>query len=127
MSKQIVKTDNAPSPVGPYSQANVVNGMVFTAGQLGMKPGETSLVLGGIAAETRQALMNLQAVLEAAGSSLEKVVKVTVFLDNIEDFAEMNTVYGEYFTQNPPARSAFEVARLPLSAKVEIEAVASID
>jgi len=125
MSKTIVKTDNAPAPVGPYSQATIINGMVYTAGQVGLKPGEKTLE-DGVEAQTRQVLTNLQAVLEAAGASLATVVKTTVFLDNMDDFAAMNGVYGEFFTENPPSRSAVEVARLPLGALVEIEVVAYV-
>jgi len=125
MSKTIIKTDNAPAPVGPYSQATIINGMVYTAGQVGLKPGEKTLE-DGVEAQTRQVLTNLQAVLEAAGASLATVVKTTVFLDNMDDFAAMNGVYGEFFTENPPSRSAVEVARLPLGALVEIEVVAYV-
>jgi len=126
MSKTIIKTDNAPAPVGPYSQATIINGMVYTAGQVGLKPGEKTLE-DGVEAQTRQVLTNLQAVLEAAGASLSTVVKTTVFLDNMDDFAAMNGVYGEFFTENPPSRSAVEVARLPLGALVEIEVVAYVE
>lgn len=125
MTKTIIRTENAPGAVGPYSQGIAANGFVFTAGQLGLDPATKAFVEGGIEAQTRQALENLKGVLEAGGASLETVVKVTVFLDNIEDFAAMNGVYAEFFTENPPARSAFEVARLPLGALVEIEAIAT--
>lgn len=126
MSKQIIQTDNAPAAVGPYSQATVINGMVFTAGQVGLIPGTKSLAEGGVQAQARQALDNLKAVLEAAGTSLENVVKATVFLDSMDDFAAVNEVYATYFPENPPARSAVEVARLPLGALVEVEAIAVI-
>jgi len=126
MSKTIIKTDNAPAPVGPYSQATIINGMVYTAGQVGLKPGEKTLE-DGIEAQTRQVLTNLQAVLEAAGASLATVIKTTVFLDNMDDFAAMNGVYAEFFTENPPSRSAVEVARLPLGALVEIEVIAYVE
>lgn len=125
MTKTIIRTENAPGAVGPYSQGIAANGFVFTAGQLGLDPATKAFVEGGIEAQTRQALENLKGVLEAGGASLETVVKVTVFLDNIEDFAAMNGVYAEFFIENPPARSAFEVARLPLGALVEIEAIAT--
>lgn len=124
MSRHVIQTDTAPAAVGPYSQAIVANGFVFTAGQVPLIPGTKDLASGGIQEQTRQALNNVKAVLEAAGSDLAHVVKVTVFLDNIDDFAAMNEIYAEYFTENPPARSAFEVARLPLGAMIEIEAVA---
>lgn len=127
MPKQIIQTDTAPAAVGPYSQAVVANGFVFTAGQVPLIPGEGKLIEGDIQVQTRQSLENVKAVLEAAGSSLANVVKVTVYLDNIEDFAAMNEVYAQFFGENPPARSAFEVARLPLGAQVEIEAVALLD
>jgi 2-iminobutanoate/2-iminopropanoate deaminase len=126
MSKQIIQTNQAPAAVGPYSQATVINGMVFTAGQVGLIPGTKSLAEGGVQAQARQALDNLKAVLEAAGTSLENVVKATVFLDNMDDFAAVNEVYATYFSENPPARSAVEVARLPLGALVEVEAIAVI-
>jgi len=124
MNKQTVKTDNAPGAVGPYSQGIIANGFVFTAGQVPLVPGTKSFVEGGIQEQTRQSLTNVKGVLEAAGSSLDHVVKVTVFLQNMDDFAAMNEVYAEFFGENPPARSAVEVARLPLGAMIEIEAVA---
>ena len=126
MGKQIIKTDQVPAPVGPYSVATVFNGMVFTAGQVGIKAGE-KILAEGIQAQTRQVLENIKAVLEAAGTSLDKVVKTTVFLDSMDDFAAMNEVYAEFFTENHPSRSAVEVARLPLGALVEIETIAYID
>ncbi|MGJ3239730.1 MAG: RidA family protein [Anaerolineae bacterium] len=127
MSKQVVQTDRAPAAVGPYSQAIIANGFVYTAGQVALIPGEGKLLDGDVQAQTRQALQNLSAVLEAAGSNLGNVIKTTVFLDNMDDFAKMNAIYAEFFGENPPARSAVEVARLPLGALVEIEAVALID
>lgn len=124
MSKQVVSTDKAPGAVGPYSQAIVANGMVFTAGQVPLVPGTKALVEGGIQEQTRQVFANLQAVLEAAGTSLEKAVKTTVFLKDMNDFAAMNEVYATYFTGAPPARSTVQVAKLPLDALVEIEVIA---
>ena len=124
MSKQTVHTDGAPAPVGPYSQAVAVGELVFTAGQIALVPGTKELAGDDVGAQTRQALENLKAVLEAAGSGLDKAVKTTVFLADMDDFAAMNEVYGQYFTESPPARSAVEVARLPLGALVEIECVA---
>lgn len=124
MSRSVIHTDGAPAAVGPYSQAIVAGGFVFTAGQLGLVPGAKTLVEGGIREQTRQALANVRAVLEAAGSSLERVVKTTVFLKDMNDFAAMNEVYATFFPQQPPARSTVEVARLPLDALVEIETVA---
>ena len=126
MSKQVISTDKAPGAVGPYSQAIVANGMVFTAGQVPLIPGTKSLVEGGIQEQTQQALENVKAVLQAAGTSLDKVVKATVFLKDMNDFAAMNEIYATFFTENPPARSAVEVARLPLDAMVEIEVIALV-
>ncbi len=122
--KKIVVTDNAPRAIGPYSAGVSTGHLVFTAGQLGMDPKTGDLVEGGIQAQTRQALNNLKAVLEAAGSRLELVVKTTVFLKDINAFSQMNEVYGTFFTENFPARSAIQVAALPKGADVEIEAVA---
>ncbi|MCB9453808.1 MAG: RidA family protein [Anaerolineaceae bacterium] len=124
MSKTVIHTEKAPGAVGPYSQAIVANGMVFTAGQVPLIPGTKSLVAGGIQEQTRQALENVKAVLEAAGTSLENVVKTTVFLSDMNNFAAMNEVYATFFPQNPPARSAVQAARLPLDALVEIETIA---
>lgn len=125
MTRIVVATDKAPVAVGPYSQGIQVGNLVFTAGQLGMNPATGKLVEGGIEAQTRQALTNLSAVLEAAGASLAHVVKVTVFLQDMGDFQAMNGVYAQFFTADPPARSAVEVAALPLGGLVEIEAVAA--
>jgi 2-iminobutanoate/2-iminopropanoate deaminase len=124
MSRQVIATPKAPAAVGPYSQAIKANGFVFTAGQLGLDPATGKLVEGDVTDQARQALKNLQAILEAAGSSLEQVVKVTVFLKDINDFKRVNEVYAEFFTTQPPARSAVQVAALPLGGLVEIEAVA---
>lgn len=124
MSRDVISTNNAPGAVGPYSQAIRAAGFVYTAGQVPLIPGTKQLIEGGIQAQTRQALENIQAVLEAAGTSLDRVVKVTVFLMDMNDFAAMNEVYAEFFTVDPPARSAVQVARLPLDARIEIEAVA---
>jgi 2-iminobutanoate/2-iminopropanoate deaminase len=124
MSKQVIFSENAPRAVGPYSHAIVANGMVFTAGQVGIDPAAGQMVAGGIREQTEQALKNVRAILKAAGTSLENVVKTTVFLQDMNDFAEMNSVYGTFFSENPPARSTVQVARLPLGALVEIEAVA---
>ena len=124
MGKQVIQTSNAPAAVGPYSQAIVTDTMVFTAGQVPLIPGTKQLAAGGIEAQTRQALTKIKAVLEAAGTSLSQVVKTTVFLQSMDDFAAMNGVYAEFFGENPPARSTVQVARLPLDALVEIEAIA---
>jgi 2-iminobutanoate/2-iminopropanoate deaminase len=122
--KQIITTDQAPKAIGPYSAAVSTGHLVFTAGQLCIDPVTGKMVEGGIQAQTRQALTNLKAILEAAGSGLENVIKTTVFLKDIGEFALMNEVYGSFFTENFPARSAFQVGALPLGASVEIEAVA---
>jgi len=125
--KKPIKTDKAPAAIGPYSQGVEWDGkLVFTSGQIPLDPKTGNLVEGDIKAQTRQALENLKAVLEAGGSNLRKVIKCTVFLADMNDFADMNQVYAEYFPQNPPARSAFQVARLPKEARVEIEAIAEI-
>ncbi len=123
--RKVVATGNAPAAVGPYSQAICAGDFIFTAGQLGLDPGTGKLVEGGVEAQARQALTNLRAVLEAGGSGLERVVKVTVFLQDINDFKAVNGVYAQFFTQDPPARSAVQVAALPLGGLVEIEAVAA--
>jgi 2-iminobutanoate/2-iminopropanoate deaminase len=122
--KQIITTDQAPKAIGPYSAGVSTGHLVFTAGQLGIDPATGKIVEGGVQAQTRQALTNLKAILEAAGSGLEYVIKTTVFLKDIGEFALMNEVYGTFFTENFPARSAFQVGALPLGASVEIEAVA---
>ena len=126
MDRQVIATSNAPAAVGPYSQAIQSSHLIYTAGQLGMDPEAGGLVEGGVQAQTRQALSNLQAILKAAGSSLSNVIKTTVFLQNIGDFKAMNEVYAEFFPADPPARSAVQVAALPLGGLVEIEAVAVI-
>jgi 2-iminobutanoate/2-iminopropanoate deaminase len=125
--KVIVVAEKAPKAIGPYSAAVKAGNLVFTAGQLGIDPESGQFVPGGIEAETRQALMNLKAILEEAGTSLESVVKTTVFLKDMNDFGVMNVIYGEFFTENYPARSAVQVARLPKDGAIEIEAVALLD
>ncbi len=127
MSKQIISTDKAPKAIGPYSAAVKVGSFVYTAGQIGIDPATGEVVSGGIEAETRQALTNLKHVLEAAGASLDDVVKTTVFLRDINDFARMNAVYATFFTDQPPARSAIQAAALPKGVAVEIEAVAILE
>ena len=124
--KQIVTSNQAPQAIGPYSVANRVGNLVFTAGQLGLDPETMELVPGGIEAETQQALINLKNVLEAAGSTLNDVVKTTVYLRDIGHFGLMNDVYARFFTERFPARSAVQVAALPKGGAVEIEAVAVI-
>ena len=124
LKKTTIKSDKAPKALGPYSVAVSTGQMVFTAGQLGLDPETGNLVEGGIQAQTRQALTNIKNVLEAAGSGLEYVVKTTVFLKDMGEFALMNAVYGEFFTQDFPARSAVQVAALPKDGAVEIETIA---
>jgi 2-iminobutanoate/2-iminopropanoate deaminase len=126
MSKQVVRTEAAPAPFqgAPYNQAIIANGLVFVAGQLGLEPGAKEVVEGGIGPQTERTFANLRAVLEAAGSSLDNVVKTTVFLRNLDDFAAMNEVYASHIGGTPPARSTVEVGRLPAGALVEIEAIA---
>ena len=123
---QAVTTDQAPKAIGPYSQAQKVGNLVYTAGQLGLDPASGNLVSGGIEAETRQVWANLKAVLAAAGSSVERVVKTTVFLTDLSEFAAMNAVYAEVFSGNYPARSTIQVAALPKGGRVEIEVVAIV-
>ncbi|HXF86635.1 MAG TPA: RidA family protein [Anaerolineales bacterium] len=125
--KKIVSTEKAPKAIGPYSQAIRTENLIFTAGQIGMDPATMELVEGGIHAQTRQALTNLKHVLESADSGLNFVVKTTVFLQNMSDFASMNEVYAEFFPENPPARSTVQVAGLPKGALVEIECVALLN
>lgn len=122
--KTIIHTNNAPPAAGPYSQAIVANGFVYTAGQLGMSPETKQFVGPTVEAQTRQALENLSAVLQQAGCGLEHAVKATVFLKDMNDFAAMNGVYAEFFPANPPARTTVQVARLPADGLVEIDLVA---
>ena len=124
MKREAVQTDKAPKAIGPYEQAIKVDGFVFTAGQIPLDPKSGNIVEGGIAAQTRQVLENLKGVLIASGSSLDRVVKATVFLKNMADFAAMNEVYAEYFGSARPARSTVAVAELPRGALIEIDLVA---
>jgi 2-iminobutanoate/2-iminopropanoate deaminase len=126
MSKEVVRTEAAPAPFqgAPYSQAIEAGGFVFVSGQLALRPGEQELVPGDIGEQTEQVFANLRAILEAAGSSLEQLVKTTVFLQRLDDFAGMNEVYAKHVGGTPPARSTVEVAKLPSGALVEIEAIA---
>lgn len=125
-NRTVVHTDEAPKAIGPYSQAIVANGMVFCAGQTPIDPATGDLVEGGIEAQSQQALKNIGAVLRAAGSDYGKVVKTTVFLKSMNDFAIMNAIYATYFTGLPPARSTVEVARLPKDCLFEIECIALV-
>jgi 2-iminobutanoate/2-iminopropanoate deaminase len=126
MNRSVVSTEGAPAAVGPYSQGIVAGGFVFTAGQIGLIPGTKDLAGGGIAGQTERALENLKAVLEAAGSSLDRVVKTTVYLREMSDFAVMNEVYARYFGESAPARATAAAGELPLGALVEIDAVAAV-
>ncbi len=123
--KEIITTSNAPGAIGPYSQAVKVGGMVYCSGQIPIDPATGEFVSAEVAEQTDQVLKNLAAVLEAAGSGLNNVVKTTVFLADMNDFAEMNEVYGRYFNENEPARATVQAARLPRDARVEIECVAT--
>lgn len=122
--KQIIQTDYAPQAIGPYSQAVKANGFVFASGQIPIDPRTGEFVSGGIQEQTEQVLNNLEAVLAAAGSGLDRVVKTTVFLLDMQEFAAMNEVYGKFFTVEPPARATVQAARLPRDARVEIEVIA---
>ncbi|HVC87087.1 MAG TPA: Rid family detoxifying hydrolase [Gaiellaceae bacterium] len=128
MSKDVVRTEDAPAPFqgAPYSQAIKANGFVFVSGQLSLVPGHKELLDGDIKVQTEQAFANLRAILHAAGSSLDQLVKTTVFLQNLDDFAGMNEVYATHVGATPPARSTVEVAKLPSGALVEIEAIALV-
>lgn len=126
MERQIIATAKAPGAVGPYSQGVRAGDFVFTAGQLGIVPGTKDFAGPDIESQTRQALENLKAVLVAGGSCLEHVIKTTVFLADMDEFARMNGVYAEYFPAEPPSRSAVQAAALPLGGRVEIEAVATV-
>jgi len=122
--RQVITTDTAPKAIGPYSQAIRSAGLLFLAGQIPLDPATMQLVEGDIAKQTERVLENIKAILAAAGSSLDRVVKTTVFLKDMNEFAAMNEMYGRYFPQNPPARSTVEAARLPRDARVEIEVIA---
>lgn len=122
--RKIVATDKAPAAIGPYAQANIIGGLVITSGQIPIDPATGNLVEGDIEAQTKQVFENLKAVLEAAGSGLDKIVKTTCFMDNMNDFAKMNEVYASFFSGDYPSRSAVEVAKLPKGALIEIEAIA---
>ena len=128
MSKEAVRTEAAPAPFqgAPYSQAITANGLVFVSGQLGLHPGESTMVDGGITPQTEQVFANLRAILEEAGSSLDQLVKTTVYLQNLDDFGAMNDVYSKYVGNTPPARATVEVAKLPSGSLVEIEAIAHV-
>lgn len=125
--KEIIKTEKAPEAIGPYSVGVRSGPFIYTAGQIGIIPEKGEIISGGIEAETRQVFKNLAAILEAAGSSLDHVVKTTVFLQDMNDFSVMNAIYAEHFTDHYPARSAVQVAKLPKGALIEIEAIAAVE
>jgi 2-iminobutanoate/2-iminopropanoate deaminase len=122
--REVIATDQAPQAIGPYSQAIRAAGLIFTSGQVAIDPATQQVIAGDVSAQTERVLKNLAAILQASGSSLEKVLRCTVFLKNMGDFGAMNEVYGRYFKQAPPARSTVEVARLPKDVLVEIDVIA---
>ena len=124
--KTIVSTDKAPAAIGPYSQAVKVGNLLFTSGMIPINPATNTLVEGGIEVQAERALENVKALLEASGTSLDKVVKTVVFIKNMDDFAKVNEIYAKYFTKDFPARSCVEVARLPKDVLIEVEAIAEI-
>ena len=122
--REVISTSDGPKAIGPYSQAIKANGLIFLSGQIPLDPATQQLISGDVAAQTERVLQNITGILRAAGSSLAKVVKTTVFLKSMNDFAAMNEVYGRHFTAEPPARSTVEVARLPKDVLVEIDVIA---
>ena len=127
MPKTVFQTDTAPAAIGPYSQATRAGGLLFVSGQIPVDPATGELVGGSVAVQARQVLTNLSNILTAAGGSLSDAVKVTVFLSDLSAFGEMNEVYGDFFTQDPPARACVEVSRLPKDVDVEMDAIACLD
>ena len=127
MSKAVIATSSAPAAIGPYSQAIKVNGLLFTAGQIPLDPATGKIIEGDITAQAERVMQNLGAILAAAGTSFDRVVKTTCFLINLDHFAEFNKVYASYFTAQPPARSTVQVAKLPAGALVEVECIAACE
>ncbi len=123
MPREVISTPNAPAAIGPYSQAIAIDGLLFCSGQIPLDPATGQVIEGDVSAQTRQVMENIRALLTAAGTSLEKVVKTTIFLADMNDFATVNAIYGEYFPENPPARSTVQVARLPRDVQVEVEVI----
>ena len=126
VTKAVVHTDQAPKAVGPYSQAIILDSLIFCSGQIGLEPETGMLVKGGVEAQTRRILLNIKAILEKAGSSLDKIVKSTIFLTNMNDFSVVNSIYASFFSDPLPARSCIEVSKLPKEALVEIEVIAHL-
>jgi len=126
MKKQIISTDKAPGAIGPYSQAVQIGRFLYTSGQIPLDAATGQIIEGDVQAQTKKVMENLQGVLAAAGTSLDNVIKTTVFIKNMDDFAKINEIYAQYFPNNPPARSCVEVARLPRDVQVEIEVIALI-
>jgi 2-iminobutanoate/2-iminopropanoate deaminase len=126
MTKKIINTSNAPAPIGPYNQSVLLNGILFVSGQIAIDPANGELVEGGVEAETHQVLKNIQAILTAAGTSLDKVVKTSIFLSDMNNFALVNDVYASYFTKDFPARETVEVSKLPKGVAVEISVIAEV-
>lgn len=127
MPRDIIRTPNAPAAIGPYSQAVRAGNLIFTAGQIGLDPASGQMVTGGVEAQARQVMSNLAAILHAAGSSMDRIIKTTLFLADMGDFATVNAIYGAAFADAPPARSTVAVSALPKGALVEIEAIALVD
>lgn len=126
MTKKIINTTNAPAPIGPYNQSVLLNGILFVSGQIAIDPANGELVEGGVETETHQVLKNIQAILTAAGTSLDKVVKTSIFLSDMNNFALVNDVYASYFTKDFPARETVEVSKLPKGVAVEISVIAEV-
>jgi 2-iminobutanoate/2-iminopropanoate deaminase len=125
-TKEVISTEGAPKAIGPYSQAIRAGGLLFTSGQVAIDPATQQVIAGDVSAQTDRVLKNLSAILQASGSTMEQVLRCTVFLKNMGDFAAMNEVYGKYFKESPPARSTVEVARLPKDVLVEIDVIALV-
>lgn len=127
INRKIINTKTAPSAIGPYSQAIKFNNLIFVSGQIAINPDSNEFVNGNIASQTKQVIENIKAILESAGSSLEKILKVTIYITDMKDFDSINIVYSEYFNSSLPARACIEVSNLPRGAKVEMDAIASVD
>ncbi len=127
MAKKVIQTDNAPAAIGPYSQATVHNGTMFISGQLPIDPATSTMIDGDIKEKTRQIIYNIRSICTEVGADLDSVIKTTIFLTDLADFAAVNEAYGEFFSTNPPARSTVQVAALPLGSVVEIESIVALD